>query len=74
MGKYIDVRNPRYGIGSEEVMVKTLKRLEKEHTNEEFLIHLQAIARRAGDSVKELREATKGLGLNKVVEMANKFE
>ena len=55
-------------------MIKTLKRLEKEHTNEEFLIHLQAIARRAGDSVKELREATKGLGLNKVVEMANKFE
>ncbi len=54
-------------------MVKALKILEKELTNEEFLIYLQAITKRAG-SVKELREKTKGLGLNKVVEMAKKFE
>ncbi len=59
---------------SEEVMVKALKILEKELTNEEFLIYLQTITKRAGDSVKELREKTKGLSLNKVVEMAKKFE
>ena len=58
---------------SEEVMVKAWKILEKELTNE-FLIYLQAITKRAGDSVKELREETKGLSLNKVVEMAKKFE
>jgi len=59
---------------SEEVMLKALKILEKELTNEEFLVYLQAITRRAGDSVKELREKTKGLSLNKVVEIAKKFE
>ena len=59
---------------SEEVMVKALKILEKELTNEEFLIYLQAITKRAGDSVKELREKTKGLSLDKVVEIAKKFE
>lgn len=59
---------------SEEVMVKALKILEKELTNEEFLIYLQAVTKRAGNSVKELREKTKDLTLNKVVEMAKKFE
>jgi hypothetical protein len=59
---------------SEEVMVKALKILEKELTNEEFLIYLQTITKRAGDSVKELREKTKGLSLDKVIEMAKKFE
>ena len=55
-------------------MVKALKILEKELTNEEFLIYLQAVTKRAGNSVKELREKTKDLTLNKVVEMAKKFE
>jgi len=40
----------------------------------EFFIYLQAITKRAGDSVKELREKTKGLSLDKVVEIAKKFE
>ncbi len=57
---YIDVRNKLICMGSEEVMVKALKILEKELTNEESLIYLQAITKRAGDSVKELREKTKG--------------
>ena len=59
---------------SEEVMLKALKILEKELTNEEFLIYLQTITKRAGDSVKELREKTRDLSLNKVAEMARKFE
>jgi len=59
---------------SEEVMVKALKILEKELTNEEFLIYLQAITKRAGDSVKELRESTKNLSLSDVTKMAKKFE
>ena len=46
---------------SEEVIVKALKILEKELTNEEFLIYLQAITKRAGGSAKELREKSKGL-------------
>lgn len=58
----------------EEVMLKALKILEKELTNEEFLIYLQTITKRAGDSVKELREKTRDLSLNKVAEMARKFE
>ncbi len=60
LGKYMDVRNKLICMRSEEVMVKALKILEKELTNEEFLIYLQAITKRAG-SVKELREKTKGL-------------
>ncbi|HDH45260.1 MAG TPA: hypothetical protein ENG66_07770 [Thermococcus sp.] len=59
---------------SEEVMLKALKILEKELTNEEFLIYLRTITKRAGDSVKELRERTRDLSLNKVAEMAKKFE
>jgi len=59
---------------SEKVMVKALKILEKELTNEEFLIYLQTITRRAGNSVKELREKTKYLDLDKVVKMAKNFE
>jgi len=55
-------------------MLKALRILEKELTNEEFLIYLQTITKRAGDSVKELREKTKGLAIDKVVEMAKKFE
>ena len=56
------------------MMLKALKILERELTNEEFLIYLQAITKRAGNSVKELREYAKNLSLNKVVEMAKKFE
>jgi len=55
-------------------MLKALKILEKELTNEEFLIYLRTITKRAGDSVKELRERTRDLSLNKVAEMAKKFE
>jgi len=59
---------------SEEVMIKALKILEKELTNEEFLIYLQTITKRAGDSVKELREKTKNLSLDKIIEMTRQFE
>jgi len=59
---------------SEEVMLKALKILEKELTNEEFLIYLQTITKKTGDSVKELREKTKKLRLSNVIEMAKKFE
>jgi len=59
---------------SKEVMLKALKILEKELTNEEFLIYLQTITKKAGNSVKELREKTRDLSLNKVAEMARKFE
>ena len=44
---------------SEEVMLKAIKILEKELTIEEFLIYLQAITKKTGDSVKELREKNK---------------
>jgi len=59
---------------SEEVMLKALKILEKELTNEEFLIYLQTITKKTGDSVKELREKTKKLHISNVIEMAKKFE
>jgi len=59
---------------SEEVMIKALKILEKELTNEEFLIYLQTITKRAGDSVKELREKTKNLSLDKIIGMTRQFE
>ena len=54
---------------SEEVMVKALKILERELSSEEFLIYLQTITERTGDSVKELRDKTDNLSLDEVLKL-----
>ncbi|MBO8180953.1 MAG: hypothetical protein H0Z19_10865 [Archaeoglobus sp.] len=54
---------------SEEVMVKALKILERELSSEEFLIYLQTITERTGDSVKELRDKTGNLSLDEVLKL-----
>lgn len=54
---------------SEEVMVKALKILEKELSSEEFLIYLQKITERAGNSVEELRDKTGNLSLDEVLKL-----
>ncbi len=54
---------------SEEVMVKALKILERELSSEEFLIYLQTITERTGDSVKELRDKTGKLSLDEVLKL-----
>lgn len=59
---------------SEKVMIKALKILEKELSAEEFLIYLQTVTKRAGDSVVELREKTKNLSLDEVIEMSKHYE
>jgi hypothetical protein len=58
----------------EEVVTKAFKILRKELSAEEYLIYLQAITPRMGDAVKELREETKDLSLDNVVENAKDFE
>ena len=54
---------------SEEVMVKALKILERELSSEEFLIYLQTITERIGDSMKELRDKTGNLSLDEVLKL-----
>jgi len=58
----------------EEVLTKAFKILRKELSAEEYLIYLQAITPRMGDSVKELREKTKDLSLDVVVKKSKDFE
>ena len=58
----------------EEVITKAFKILRRELSAEEYLIYLQAITPRMGDVVKELREKTKDLSLDDVVEKAKDFE
>jgi len=58
----------------EEVMVKALRILKRELTNEEFAIYLQQITRRSGNSVEELREKTKDLTLDDLVKMIKKYQ
>jgi len=58
----------------EEVVTKAFKILRKELSAEEYLIYLQAITPRIGDAVKELREKTKDLSLEDIVEKAKDFE
>ncbi len=41
-------------IKGKDTMIKALKILKKELTNEEFAIYFQQIVKRSGDSVKEL--------------------
>lgn len=59
---------------SEKVMVKALKILEKELSAEEFLIYLQTVTKRVGNSVEELREKTKNLSLDEVIDMSKHYE
>ncbi len=58
----------------EEVVTKVFKILRKELNAEEYLVYLQAITPRIGDAVKELREKTKDLSLENIVEKAKHFE
>lgn len=58
----------------EEVVTKAFKILRKELSAEEYLIYLQAITPRIGDAVKELREKTKDLSLEDIVEKTKDFE
>ena len=43
-------------------------------SNMDFLLHLQAVTPRRGDSVKELRDKTKDLTLDEFLEMVRKVE
>jgi len=59
---------------SEDVLIKALRILRRELTDEEFAIYLQQITKRSGDSVKELREKTKNLTMDELVEMIRKYQ
>jgi hypothetical protein len=58
----------------DEVVTKAFKILRKELNAEEYLIYLKAITPRIGDAVKELREKTKDLSLENIIEKAKDFE
>ena len=58
----------------DDVVTKAFKILRKELSAEEYLIYLQAITPRMGDSVKELKEKTKDLSLDDVVRKVKDFE
>lgn len=57
-----------------KVMDKVFTILKRELSAEEFLIYLQAITPRIGDSTKELREFTKKLSLEDVLRRAKQME
>jgi N-methylhydantoinase A/oxoprolinase/acetone carboxylase beta subunit len=59
---------------SEDVLIKALRILKRELTDEEFAIYLQQITKRSGDSVKELREKTKNLTMDELVKMIRKYQ
>ncbi|WP_457550674.1 hypothetical protein [Archaeoglobus sp.] len=59
---------------SEDVLIKALRILKRELTEEEFAIYLQQITKRSGNSVKELREKTKNLTIEELVEMIRKYQ
>ncbi len=58
----------------EEVVSKALKILRRELTDEEFLLYLQAITPKRGDSVKGIEEKTKDLTFDEILKMAKKAE
>ena len=58
----------------EEVVSKALKILRRELTDEEFLLYLQAITPKKGDSVKEIEEKTKDLTFDEILKMAKEAE
>jgi hypothetical protein len=53
-----------------KVMEKVFNILKKELSKEEYLIYLQAITPRIGDATKELRELTKKLSLEEILQKA----
>jgi len=57
-----------------KVMEKVFNILKKELNAEEYLIYLQAITPRIGDSTAELRELTKKMSLDDVLRKAKKME
>ena len=58
----------------EEVFDKAMKILKRELTDEEFLLYLQAITPKIGDSVREIEEKTKDLTFEDVLKMARDAE
>jgi len=58
----------------EEVLDKAMKILKRELTDEEFLLYLQAITPKIGDSVREIEEKTKDLTFEDVLKMARDAE
>ena len=57
-----------------EVMEKTFTILKQELNAEEYLIYLQVITSRLGDTTRELREKTEGLSLQEVFNGAKSVE
>jgi hypothetical protein len=57
-----------------KVMEKVFNILKKELSKEEYLIYLQAITPRIGDATKELRELTKKMSLEDILQKAKKTE
>jgi len=58
----------------EEVVTKAFRILRRELTDEEFLIYLQTITPKKGDSVKEIKEKTKDLSFEELIKMAKDAE
>ena len=57
-----------------KVLEKVFNILKKELSKEEYLIYLQAITPRIGDATKELRELTKKMSLEDILQKAKKME
>jgi hypothetical protein len=57
-----------------KVMEKVFNILKKELSKEEYLIYLQTITPRIGDATKELRELTKKMSLDDILQKAKKME
>ena len=57
-----------------KVMEKVFNILKKELSKEEYLVYLQAITPRIGDATKELRELTKKMNLEDILQKAKKME
>ncbi len=61
-------------IEDTKVMEKVFNILKKELSKEEYLVYLQAIIPRIGDANKELRELTKKMNLEDILQKAKKME
>ena len=59
---------------TEEVFDKAMKILKRELSSKEFLMFLQAITPKSGDSVKELEEKTKNLTMDDFLKLIKKVE
>ncbi|GFO97973.1 uncharacterized protein ig2599ANME_2184 [groundwater metagenome] len=61
-------------IETPKVMEKVLNILKRELSAEEYLIYLQAITPRIGDTTAQLRDITKKMSLEDVIRRAKKME